>query len=75
MGAAEPLWARTGQRLASIPAMEQLHEQAVSAGREELGEQRFDTLYAQGVRYPRDGIVKCAIADADTLPALAAAAG
>jgi non-specific serine/threonine protein kinase len=68
LGAADVLWERTGKRLSNTAALEQVHQQSARAARDALGDQRFDTLYTEGQRYPVDGIVTSAVADNDVLP-------
>jgi non-specific serine/threonine protein kinase len=68
LGAADSLWEGAVGPLGNAATLEKFHQLAVRAAREALGERRFDMIYAQGARYPRDGIVKLAVADADSLP-------
>jgi non-specific serine/threonine protein kinase len=44
------------------------HQQAQTAGRSALGENRYGTLFQTGAEYPLDQLVSPAINDADTLP-------
>jgi non-specific serine/threonine protein kinase len=66
-GAADPLWERAGKRFSGTPRMRQLHQQAVQAARECLGDQRFAALRAHGAAAPLDQAVAAAVGDADDL--------
>ena len=67
MGSAEPLWSRLGARLGNSPVLEQLHEQAESAVRSALGDERYDALVSAGARHPLEQVVALAINDAGSL--------
>jgi non-specific serine/threonine protein kinase len=69
MGAADALWERAGQRLGGTAIMEELHQQAVKAARDALGEDRYAALFRDGAGRPLDLVVSLAVADADELPA------
>jgi predicted ATPase/DNA-binding CsgD family transcriptional regulator len=69
MGAADALWERAGQRLGGTAIMEELHQQAVKAAQEALGEDRYAALFRDGAGRPLDLVVSLAVADADELPA------
>jgi non-specific serine/threonine protein kinase len=69
MGAADALWDRAGQRLGGTAIMEELHQQAVKAARDALGEDRYAALFRDGAGRPLDLVVSLAVADADELPA------
>ena len=45
MGAADVLWDRAGQRLGGTAIMEELHQQAVKAAQDALGEDRYAALF------------------------------
>jgi predicted ATPase/DNA-binding CsgD family transcriptional regulator len=67
MGSTEPLWSRLGARLGNSPVFEQLHEQAESAARSALGDERYDALVSAGARHPLEQVVALAINDAGSL--------
>ncbi len=48
LGAADPLWERTGERFGGTAAMEALHQQAATTARDELGTTRYDKLFRDG---------------------------
>jgi non-specific serine/threonine protein kinase len=73
LGAADMVWDQAGGRLGNSEAVEQFAEQSARAARDALGDQRFEAVYTEGRHHPRDGIVKLAVADADSLPPLLAA--
>lgn len=68
LGAADEVWARAGSRLGDSETVERIYQQSVQAAREALGDQRYELIYTEGRYYPRDGIVKYAVTDADILP-------
>lgn len=68
LGAADEVWARAGSRLGESETVERIYQESVQAAREALGDHRFDVVYTEGRHYPRDGIVKYAVTDADNLP-------
>lgn len=68
MGAADVLWDRAGQRLGGTAIMEELHQQAVKAAQDALGEDRYAALFRDGADRPLDLVVKLAVTDADELP-------
>lgn len=65
LGAADPLWARAGRRLASPAVMERLRQQAVGQCRDALGEEQVEVLFARAARYPLDRLVTFALGDGD----------
>lgn len=65
LGAADTLWERAGRRLGGNAIMEQLHEGAVKAARDGLGERRFGPLWREAAEYPLGDIVALAVGDAD----------
>ncbi len=69
MGAADALWDRAGRRLGGTSIMEELHQQAVKAAQDALGEDRYAALFRAGAGQSLDLIVRLAVADADKLPA------
>ena len=69
MGAADVLWERAGQRLGGTAIMEELHQQAVKAAQDALGDDRYAALFRDGAGRPLDLVVKLAVTDADELPA------
>jgi DNA-binding CsgD family transcriptional regulator len=68
LGAAAPLWARVGNRLAGTMLLEQHHRDAEAAARVALGDARYAALADEGARRPLDLIVSLAIAGTATLP-------
>jgi non-specific serine/threonine protein kinase len=60
MGAADVLWDRAGQRLGGTAIMEELHQQAVKAAQDALGEDRYAALFRDGADRPLDLVVKLA---------------
>jgi len=68
MGAADVLWERAGQRLGGTAIMEELHQQAVKAAQDALGDDRYAALFRDGADRPLDLVVKLAVTDADELP-------
>jgi non-specific serine/threonine protein kinase len=68
MGAADVLWDRAGQRLGGTAIMEELHQQAVKAAQDALGEDCYAALFRDGADRPLDLVVKLAVTDADELP-------
>jgi predicted ATPase/DNA-binding CsgD family transcriptional regulator len=48
LGTAEPLWRRTGSRLANIAIMERTHQRVARQAREALGDTAYETAHAQG---------------------------
>ncbi len=71
MGAAGVLWDRAGRRLGGTSILEELHQQAVKAAQDTLGEDRYAALFRGGAAQPLDLIVRLAVADTDELPAAA----
>jgi non-specific serine/threonine protein kinase len=69
MGAAGALWDRAGRRLGGVAFMEELHQQAVKAAQDALGEDRYAALFRGAAAQPLDGIVRLAVTDADEMPA------
>jgi non-specific serine/threonine protein kinase len=69
MGAAGVLWDRAGRRVGGPSILEELHQQAVKAAQDTLGEDRYTALFRGGAGIPLDLVVKQAVADADELPA------
>ena len=69
MGAADALWDRVGRRLGGTAIMEELHQQAVKAAQDALGEDRYAALFRDGAGRPLDLVVGLAVTDADELPA------
>jgi predicted ATPase/DNA-binding CsgD family transcriptional regulator len=69
MGAAGALWDRAGRRLGGRAIMEELHQQAVKATQDALGEDRYAALFRAGAAQPLDRVVGLAVADDDELPA------
>ena len=69
MGAADVLWDRAGQRLGGTAIMEELHQQAVKAAQDALGEDRYAALFRDGADRPLDLLVRLAVTEADELPA------
>jgi non-specific serine/threonine protein kinase len=65
LGAADTLWERAGRRLGGNAIMEQLHEGAVKAARDGLGERRFGPLWREAAEYPLGDVVALAAGDAD----------
>jgi predicted ATPase/DNA-binding CsgD family transcriptional regulator len=65
LGAADSLWERAGRRLGGNAILEQLHDGAVKAVREGLGEQRCDALWLDASRHSLDEVVTLAISDED----------
>ena len=49
--------------------MEELHQQAVKAAQDALGDDRYAALFRDGAGRPLDLVVKLAVTDADELPA------
>jgi DNA-binding CsgD family transcriptional regulator len=68
MGAADVLWDRAGQRLGGTAIMEELHQQAVKAAQDALGDDRYAALFRDGAGRPLDLVVRLAVTDADELP-------
>jgi non-specific serine/threonine protein kinase len=68
-GAADVLWDMAGTRLGGTAIMEELHQQAVKAAQDVLGEGRYAALFRGGAAQPLDRIVGLATADDDELPA------
>jgi predicted ATPase/DNA-binding CsgD family transcriptional regulator len=68
-GAADVLWDMAGTRLGGTAIMEELHQQAVKAAQDALGEGRYAALFRGGAAQPLDRIVGLAAADDDELPA------
>jgi predicted ATPase/DNA-binding CsgD family transcriptional regulator len=68
-GAADALWDMAGTRLGGTAIMEELHQQAVKAAQDVLGEGRYAALFRGGAAQPLDRIVGLAAADDDELPA------
>ncbi len=68
MGAAGGLWDRAGRRLGGKAIMEELHQQAVKAAQDALGEGRYAALFRGGAAQPLDRIVRLAASDDDELP-------
>ena len=68
-GAADVLWDMAGTRLGGTAIMEELHQQAVKAAQDALGEGRYAALFRDGAAQPLDRIVGLAAADDDELPA------
>ena len=68
MGAADVLWDRAGQRLGGTAIMEELHQQAVKAAQDSLGEDRYAALFRDGADRPLDLVVRLAVTEADELP-------
>ena len=68
MGAADVLWDRAGQRLGGTAIMEELHQQAVKAAQDALGDDRYAALFRDGADRPLDLVVKLAVTEADELP-------
>ena len=69
MGAADTLWDRIGRRLGTTSIMEELHQQAVKAAQDALGDARYAALFRDGAGRPLDLVVRLAVTDADQLPA------
>ncbi len=69
MGAADTLWDRIGRRLGNTSIMEELHQQAVKAAQDALGDTRYAALFRDGAGRPLDLVVRLAVTDADQLPA------
>ncbi len=67
LGAAEPLWQRTGSRLSGVAVMEELHQRAVRRTRSALGERRYAAARAQGAAHPLDAVVRRALRGAQEL--------
>jgi non-specific serine/threonine protein kinase len=67
-GAADVLWDMAGTRLGGTAIMEELHQQAVKAAQDALGEGRYAALFRGGAAQPLDRIVGLAAADDDELP-------
>ena len=55
---------------ASLGLLQRLHQEAVAAAREGIGDSRFDGTFASGAACPLDQLVMHAISDADELSAL-----
>jgi non-specific serine/threonine protein kinase len=67
LGAADPMWQRSGRRLSGTEILEDLHRKAEADARDALGEKRYATLAASGARRPLSVVVAHALADADAL--------
>ena len=67
LGAADAEWQRLGPRLAGDQFVEALYQQAMQAAREDLGADRFETLYRCGADSPLDEVVRAALAGHDEL--------
>jgi non-specific serine/threonine protein kinase len=68
-GAADVLWDMAGTRLGGTAIMEELHQQAVKAAQDALGQGRYTALFRDGADQPLDRTVGLAAADDDELPA------
>jgi non-specific serine/threonine protein kinase len=68
LGAGDEVWERAGGRLGDSETVERICQQSARATRDALGDQHFEAVYQEGWHYPRDGIVKLAVTDADSLP-------
>ena len=73
LGGADPLWERSGGRLAATASFERLHAEAVARCGGALGGKLFAELFARGVRHPVDAMVAFALNDVGD-PATAGAA-
>jgi non-specific serine/threonine protein kinase len=70
LGAAEQLWAQTGQRLSGIAVMEDWRERADRVTRQALGPRRYATAYVHGAGLTLDALVRDAADEsADPSPA------
>ena len=67
LGAADPQWNRLGLRLNGVDSLEQRHDDAAAAARDQLGPARFAAVFAAGRRHPLSQLVALAVNDADTL--------
>lgn len=65
LGGADPLWKLAGGRLVASEVLERLHADAVARAAAVLGSERFDELFTQAARQPRDNLVAFAITEAD----------
>ena len=66
LGAAETLWELAGRRYTGSPFLEEWHQRAVAAAREELGDDRYKRLWDRGVATGPDALALFAVADADS---------
>ncbi|MBO0805587.1 MAG: LuxR family transcriptional regulator, partial [Nocardiopsaceae bacterium] len=65
LGAAEALWNQAGRRYAGNIYLEEWHRQATTAARKQLGDERYEQLWASGVAAGPDALALVAVADAD----------
>jgi predicted ATPase/DNA-binding CsgD family transcriptional regulator len=76
MGAADPLWERTGKRLSGTEVLEEFHRQAEKTAANRLGEKRYASLRALGAARQLGEVVAAAAANEDELlPGRSAPAG
>jgi predicted ATPase/DNA-binding CsgD family transcriptional regulator len=65
LGAADSLWERAGRRLGGNAILEELHEATVKAATDELGEERFSSLWRDAAQHPLSEIAALGAGDAD----------
>jgi len=70
LGAAQPLWERTGGRLSGSAVLEGYHQRSAATAASALGTAKYAELYAAGATWPLAQIAALAIADTDVLPDL-----
>ena len=63
LGGADPLWERTGGRLAAAASFERQHTEAVAGCGGALGGKLFAELFARGARHPAEAMVAFAVND------------
>jgi predicted ATPase/DNA-binding CsgD family transcriptional regulator len=67
LGAADPLWERTGARFGGTAAMEILHQQAETTTRDQLGTTRYEKLFRDGANRELSMTVELATRDSGIL--------
>jgi predicted ATPase/DNA-binding CsgD family transcriptional regulator len=67
LGAAEPLWQRTGSRLSGDAVMEVFQQRAVEQVEAALGRRRFAAAWQEGAALAIEEIIALAISGADTV--------
>jgi non-specific serine/threonine protein kinase len=67
LAAVDPMWQRAGHRVSGTAILEEFHRKAERDARDALGEKRYATLAASGVRRQLSVVVAHALADADAL--------
>jgi predicted ATPase/DNA-binding CsgD family transcriptional regulator len=74
LGAAQGLWERTGGRLSGSAVLEEYHQRSAATAASALGAARYGELHAAGATRPLAQVAMLAMADADVLPEIPAAA-